>query len=232
MRKSRQQILKRGVIAVAVAVVAIQVLPSLADQLSSTPTNDALTSPTPTPVASESASPSPTSSPSSATGQDQPSPEITYSANDTSTAKILDVKNFVVKVPAALRVDPRATTASFNSIALGGSDFALMCMHSTSATFTLGNTSNLEVEGNGSSDLTIAGASSDVLQAITSGHGITVRAPKGIANSAFTVSAGALSKVGLPEGICEKAPISRQVLVAPFGIDLNTVKTRVNLAKK
>jgi len=232
--KSHNQVLAPIALTVAIGLVAIQVLPSVADQLSSHASKQEITVLTPETITSGNSPQTPSPTPSPTLNQREFSPKITYlkTASPTTPAEILVSDVFVVKTPSALRVDPRATNTTFNSIALGGSEFSIFCLNSTSLTFSISSNPNILIEGNGTTQLRIAGTSSDILNAITSGQGIVLHSSKAIANSAFYVKVGALTKAGLSKTLCEKAPVTKEVFVAPLGIDLNTVKSSINMAKK
>ena len=238
MPKSHNRVLTPIALVVAIGLVAIQVLPSIANQLSSPGRKQEITVLTPeTTTLDNSTQTLPqTSAPalSPTLNQAENSPKITYlvTASPSAPAQILMSDVFVVKIPSVLRVDPRATKTTFNSIALGGSDITIFCLSSTSLTFSISSNPNILIEGNGSTQLRIAGVSSDILNAITSGQGIVLHGSKEIANSAFSVKVGALTKVGLSEALCERAPVTKEVFLAPIGIDLNTVKSSINMEKK
>ena len=219
----------RSALIATVGIVLAQMLPSLAEQ--STPdsiseTDTVVVSPEPTPSVTDSATITDSISPS-------PTPSISYLGSEslTAKAKIVSAASLFFRTPASIQVDPRATSLRFDAIALGGAPTLLVCINSRN-TLTVQPTANLLVAGQGTGNLVLSGNISDVLTSLTSGTGLTLHSAGHISGTEFTFNISALSKPSVDEKLCSSAQISRLVLVTALGIDLNLVKTPVNLGKK
>ena len=230
MSPTMQKLIKRTALLAAVGVVLTQMLPSLADQLTPNPVvENAQSEPSPESTPEPSESPSATSS-----EVVEPVADVTYLPSETPTvkAKVIESASLFFRVPNSVKVDPRATSLRFNSIALGGAEEVLVCISSAKANLSLASRTGILVEGEGSRVLALAGSAGSVLAALTSGHGLTLQSPGRISGSVVTFGVAALNKPSVDAGLCGGAQITRSTAVTALGIDLNTVKTPVNLGKK
>jgi hypothetical protein len=219
----------RSALIATVGFVLAQMLPSLAEQ--STPdaiseTETVVVSPEPSPLETDSVTITDSISPS-------PTPSISYGGGEslTAKAKVVSAAGLFFRTPASIQVDPRATSVRFDAVAIGGAPTLLACINSRN-TLTVQPTPNLLVAGQGTGNLVLSGNISDVLTSLTSGSALTLRSAGHISGSEFTINVSALSKPSVDEKLCSSPQIIRSVSVTALGIDLNLVKTPVNLGKK
>jgi hypothetical protein len=220
----------RAALLAVAGLVLTQILPSLADQLTPDATVETAT-------VTESALPTPTvfDSPTVTDSQSpQPKAEITYLPSDSPTAKakVIAAPALFFRIPNSTQVDPRATSLRFNSVTLGGTSDLLVCIKSANSALTVMSNSRLLVSGQGSQELLISGNIEDVLSTFTSGPGLTIRNPSRISGAVINFGVSALSKPSVDPKLCETPQISRQMNLTALGIDLNVVKTPVDLGKR
>jgi len=211
-------------------LVLTQILPSLADQLTPDATDEITAvseSALPTPAVSDSPTVTESQSP-------QTKAEITYLPSDSPTAKakVIAAPALFFRVPHSLQVDPRATSLRFNSVTLGGTSELIVCIKSANSALTLIPNSRLLVSGQGSQELLVSGDIEDVLTTFTSGTGLTIRNSTRISGAVISFGVSALSKPSVDPKLCESPQISRQMNLTALGIDLNVVKTPVDLGKR
>lgn len=221
---------KRLALFAAVGFVLSQMLPSLADQLTPNPVVDSAE-----PSASAEASPSPSDAPIySASSPADPKADVTYLPSETPTikAKVIDSPSLFFKVPNAIQVDPRATSARTDSFALGGAQDILVCATSGRANLSVSAGSHVLTSGQGTHSLLISGTASDVLSTLTAHHGLTLTAAGRISGSVASFAVAALNKPSVDSALCGGAQFTRSMAVTALGIDLNTVKAPVNMGKK
>lgn len=230
MSPTLQKLAKRTALLAAVGIVLTQMLPSLADQMTPNPVVESAQS-EPAPESTPAPSESPSAAPSA---EAEPEVGVTYLPSETKTvkAKVINSPSLFFRAPNSIKVDPRATSVRFNSFALGGADELLVCISSPRTNLSLASQSGVLVDGQGTRLLALAGSAQPVLSALTSGYGLTLETPGRISGSVVTFGVAALNKPSIDAGLCSGAQITRTVAVSALGIDLNTVKTPVNLGKR
>ena len=230
MSPTLKKIAMRAALFGTLGLALIQMLPSLAEQLTPDPSIEA-------PLSTESPQPSPDPTDSlTATSEPSPEPtaEITYlsSESPTAKAKVIAAPALFFRTPNSVQVDPRATFLRFNSVALGGAANILVCISSTSAAMTIQPNSGVLISGQGTRNLLISGNSDEVLSSLTLGTGLTFQGTSKISGSGIIFEVAALSKPAVDPLLCVAPQFSRFVAVTPLGIDLNIVKAPVDLSKK
>jgi hypothetical protein len=230
MSPTLKKLALRAALLAFVGVALSQMLPSLADQLTpdaSIQTDSITASTGPTPEVIDSPTVADSQSP-------QPKAEITYLVGDSPTAKakVIPAPSLFFRTPNSTQVDPRATFLRFNSVALGGAEAILVCIKSTNSVLTIAPNSKILVLGQGSTDLLISGKMEDVLSTFSLGSGLTIQNSSRISGTGISFGVSALSKPSVDPKLCEAPQVSRVMTLTALGIDLNVVKTPVDLGKK
>jgi hypothetical protein len=230
MSPTLKKLVKRAALLAAVGIVLSQMLPSLADQLTPNPVVENAT-----PSATPEVSPTPSDAPSSdATNPEEPRADITYLPSETPTvkAKVIEARNLFFKVPNSVQVDPRASSLRFTSVALGGAADVLVCVSSSKSNISVSPSAHVLTAGQGTRSLLISGAINDVLNSLSGGHGLTFQSGGRISGSVISFGVAAVTKPSVDAGLCADVQVTRSMAVNALGIDLNTVKTPVDLGKK
>ena len=230
MSPTMRKLAKRTAMLAAVGVILTQMLPSLADQLTPNPVVENAapeSSPEPEPIVTITADPV-------AQASGEPTADVTYLPSETPTvkAKVIESRSLFFKVPNSVQVDPRATSVRFSSVALGGAEDVLVCISSSRANISLSQASGVLTSGQGTHHLVVSGSAPSVLAALTSGHGITGVSQGRISGSTITFGVAAMNKPAADLALCGGAQITRTLAVTALGLDMNTVKTGVNMGKK
>ena len=213
------------------AIVAVQVLPSLADVLSPSP------NPSPTasalPEVSDVASPAPTTSPSpSVTPVPEPSASITYlhtsvSESPTPEPTLADNQDVVLRLPTRFPVDPRATSVKISPFSVASKETVLVCIASTAHIQLTNTSSTVLISGNNTTHLLLSGDGSDITTVLNSGNGLRISASPRVQGSVITTRAMAVTRETLNSELCGEAPQVVTSAVIALGLGMNTVKNPV-----
>ena len=213
------------------AIVAVQVIPSLADVLSPSP------NPSPTasalPEVSDVTSPTPSTSPTTSNSPTpEPSASISYanpSVSDSPTPEptLADDQDIVLRIPTRFPVDPRATSVRITPISVASKQTVLVCIAST-ANIHLANVSqSVLISGNNTKHLLLSGDASDVTTVLNSGNGLRIAASPRIQGAVLTTRAAAVTRETLNSDLCGEAPREVTSAVIALGLGMNTVKNPV-----
>lgn len=227
-------------VAVAIAFLTITtIFPTLAED--NVPVSEVVESPTPQ------ASPAPERT-STATPiepvvnqSEAPSPEPSTSPTDEE-AKVMVAKvqpriNF--RFPNSVALDPRASVVNLPNIAISGGKVGLVCLTSNgvidlSAKGVANNENegSLLIAGDLSTQVRVSGSLSAVSELINSAGGLRVTAAQGrVVNSTLTARYVELSDKDLSADFCGKATNQRTIAFRALGLQMDTVKTRVDFNK-
>ena len=235
-------VLKRLAIAAVVGFLGFQMLSAVADQLSpnnnAEPTSTEAPAPIPTPeTPAPSASATPTPSPSSTA-------EITYISVPTASPDptYADNHSALIKMPATVPVDPRASSTVLPSIYLHSNTYLLACIdvaNARASTFAPTNTDTTTGSalfiGNNSSHLYLSGNPSQLMSVLNSGNGlrlISTTPANHISGARITVRLADLTAPSLNSDLCQGASASASTTITTLGLDLNLQKGAVPLKSK
>jgi cytoskeletal protein RodZ len=238
-------LLKRLVIAAVVGFLGFQMLSAVADQLSPTnptnnpePTSTQAPAPTPspeTPTPTQSAAPTPSPTSSAA---------ITYISVPTASPDptYAETQSALIKMPATVPVDPRASSTVLPSIYLHSNTYLLACVDVTNArasTFAPTNTDTTTGSalfvGNNTSHLYLSGNPSQLMSVLNSGNGlrlISTTAANHISGARISVRLADLTAPSLNTDLCQGATTSASTSITTLGLDLNLQKAPLPLKSK
>ena len=153
--------------------------------------------------------------------------------------------------PKVVSVDPRAKNAILPSITAGSSETLLLCASSDKAIMNisyipyipvainpkkpeLGSRNSFQISGQGSTQLRISGPSYAVMSAFNGGSGMRITSASGsISGSQINLQFVNMSEPTLADHFCGAGAVgnNRSISIRALGIDLQMVKTDVNLKK-
>ena len=213
-------------------LVAVQVIPSLADVLNPSPQPVSSTSPAPEPTLSTQPSATPSQgSTQSAMPAPQPSGSYSYiSPSDSPTAEptLADEQDVFLRVPSTFPVDPRATSVRISPINVYATGDVLMCISTSGSHLWLSNQSETVLtKGNNSKFLVLSGKASDINILLNSGQGIRVGGSPRVQGSVIFSRAAVVTRPTLNSDLCSQAPTTSTSSVVALGLGMNTVKNPV-----
>lgn len=234
-------------LALGVALITVtSVFPTLAEEV--TPNPDVSESAVPEASPSTQAEPSP--SPTDASATQSPTPSQSPNADESaspSPSESEDEKIKVAKVqprisyrfPNSVALDPRATVAFLPQISISGGKVGLLCISSNGLIDVAAKNSvndagegSLLVSGDLSRLLRISGQLGAISNLINSGGGLRVSSSQGrLTNAVVTASYVELTGQDNSEDFCSKATSSRSISFRALGLQMDTVKTRVDFNK-
>ena len=214
-------------------------------------------SPQPSDQASSEALPEPSVQPSaepSAEPSAQPSaqPSVKPTAEPTPIpVHALANQSIYLITPKVVSVDPRAKNAILPSITAGSSETLLLCASSNKAIMNisyipyipvainpkkpeLGSRNSFQISGQGSTQLRISGPSYAVMSAFNGGSGMRITSANGsISGSQINLQFVNMSEPTLADHFCGAGAVgnNRSISIRALGIDLQMVKTDVNLKR-
>ena len=236
------------------AAIVSTIAPTLADELSSSPSMlqpEPATSTTASVVIQESvtASDSPTviatftpepaiTRPAIATSTDQPLPESSDSATADGEGVPWEIQpKYTLRIPASGAIDPRATTYFLPRIFVEPQDpdveFTMACLSSAGANLDLktkGSPDNspegeLLISGDNSGLLIVSGATNKVINALNAAGGLFIRSTGGgLAGRSLTFRFVAMTSPTIKSEFCSKAQSGVITTIRALGLDLSTVK--------
>jgi hypothetical protein len=219
------------------AAIIVIVAPTSAEETSPDP------APTPTEIIDtttaivDTSTPTPYASPISVDTSTIAETLTVLSVKDTTTPLSVQPK-FVIKAPATLTIDPRATTKYLPAINFSGSDVVLACI--------TGNNVNLDVAGKKSvsdgasaghiivgdmtSALFISGKTTDVLNLINSENGLFAYTTSGgLADRSVSIELVAMTNPGVKRSFCDSAKSVASLTFRSMGLGMDTVKSGITL---
>ena len=234
-----QGMVKRLLIAAVVGFLGFQMLSAVADQLSPNNNADPQSTQAADPIPSPQ-TPAPTESPS-ATPSATPSADITYISVPTASPDptYADHQSALIKMPATVPVDPRASSTVLPNIYLHSDTYLLACIDLTGArasTFAPMNTDTTTGSalfvGNNSAHLYLSGNPTQVMNVLNSGNGlrlISTTPTNHISGARINIRLASLTAPSLNADLCQGAAASAQTTITTLGLDLNLQKGSVPL---
>ena len=236
------------------AAVISTIAPTLADELSSSPTmlqpeptisstasitvqESATASDTPTAAATFTPEPAITR-PAIVNSTEQPLPEGSDSATALGEGQAWKVQpKYTLRIPASGAIDPRATSYFFPRIFVEAQDpdvkFTMACISSAGANLDLkskGSPDNapdgeLLISGDQSGLLIVSGATNKVINAINASGGLLIRSTGGgLAGRSLTLRFVAMTSPAAKSELCSRAQSGVITTIRALGLDLSTVK--------
>ena len=234
------------------AALISTIAPTLADELSSSPSMlqpEAITSTTTTVPVTESATATDTPTamasftpepaitrPAIAPSTYQPLPESSDSATAEGQPWEIQPK-YTLRIPASGAIDPRATTYFLPTIFVQAQDpeveFTMACISSAGATVDLkgkGAADNapegdLLISGDQSGLLILSGATNKVVNALNASGGLLIRSTGGgLAGRSLTFRFVAMTGPNIKSEFCSQAQSGVITTIRALGLDLSTVK--------
>lgn len=159
------------------------------------------------------------------------------SIKETTTPLSVQPK-FVIKVPATLTIDPRATTKFIPTIYFSGAEYVLACINGNGVNLDIaekrlasnGTVDNHIVVGDLTSSLFVSGKSSDVLNLINSNNGLfAYSASGGLADKSISIELVAMTNPGVKRTFCDSAQSSATLSFRSMGLEMGTVKSGITL---
>ena len=218
------------------AIVAVQVVPSIADVLTDTSQSESSASPSaassPSPNSETDANANSDMSPSP-TSPAMPSASVTYSSDsqsESATAEptLADGQEIQLRIPGNFPVDPRANSVRITPINVYATGEVLFCLSTSGSRFSLLNSSKaVELEGNNTSQLILSGKASAINELLNSGQGLWVEGKPRVQGAVFTARAAIVTKPTLSTDLCKAAPKVISSAISALGLGMNTVKNPV-----
>jgi hypothetical protein len=159
------------------------------------------------------------------------------SVKETTTALATQPK-FLIKAPATLTIDPRATTKYLPQLSISGSEFVLACITGANVNLDIsGKRSASDGVANGqiivgdlTSALFVSGKTSDVVNLINSQGGLLAYSTGGgLADRSIVIELVAMSNPGVKRTFCDFAKSSATVTFRSMGLEMSTNKSGINL---
>lgn len=252
--KKSVKYLARALAMTLFAAVISTIAPTLADELSSSPsmlqpepTISSATSvgaqesstATETPTADASFTPEPAiTRPANSSATYQPLPENSDSATADGQGLPWEIQpKYTLRIPASGAIDPRATTYFLPHIFIQPQDsdveFTMACISSTGATIDLKSKSAAEnapegellISGDQSGLLIVAGATNKVVNALNASGGLMIRSTGGgLAGRSLTLRFVAMTGPAIKSEYCSRAQSGVITTIRALGLDLSTVK--------
>ena len=226
-----------------ISVTAYGVIPAIADELASAPLPPALESTTQTdqPIPASAAPSVIPSTTISESPSDAPSPAPSDSPSEEAIPKLLDPQpGFTYRIPSEVAIDPRAGILILPRLAFfGGGENGILCV-TGNAIFDVGqkNFSNnsesqgLKVVGDFTSRLIISGNAAALNSVINSGNGLRVISNQGhLAYTGISFSYAGITLPSTDPTFCGQAPYRASIFFRPLGLQMDTVKTKVEFKK-
>lgn len=216
-------------------IVAVQVVPSIADVLNSAPEASASPSASPGSVPSDSPSPTPSEvSPTPVSPTPQPSGSYSYlipSESPTAEPALTDEQDIVLRVPTKFLVDPRATSVKASPINVYAEGDILMCISTSGSHLWLSNQSEtVQVKGNNSKFLVLSGSPSDINILLNTGQGLRIGGTPRVQGAVLFTRAAVVTKPTLNAELCGQAPKAVSSAISPLGLGMETVKNPVKIS--
>ena len=159
------------------------------------------------------------------------------SVKETTTPLSVQPK-FVIKVPATLTIDPRATTKFIPTINLSGSEYVLACINGSGVNLDIaakrqvsdGTTGGHIIVGDMTTALFVSGKTPDVLNLINSENGLfAYSAGGGLADKSVSIELVAMTNPGVKRTFCDSAKSSATLTFRSMGLEMGTVKSGITL---
>lgn len=244
--RKRYVSLSSRLVALMVAFLTITtVFPSIAEE--GAPVIEAVEpAQTPVPQSSEqnleAATPEPSSSPQDASPTPSPTNSEQGTEEEDEEVKIVPVEvqpQITFRFPPSLAHDPRASVAFLPQLSITGGSVGLLCLSSNGvidiATKNLVNNSldgEFLVMGDLSTQVRIAGQLNQIIQFMNQSGGIKISAASGrLSSTIVTARYVELTGVDAALNLCGSATNARSIGFRPLGLQMDTVKTRVDFNK-
>ncbi len=235
--KRRKLIIRFSILALITFFVA-QVIPILAGEQNTAVESQTVVAPSdtstvtlaPSDTSTVTLAPDETSTPSAS-----PSPTPTY-----VSAKAIPGQGMDIQIPQSITVDPRAQVAQIARIAAKGPVYILICIRANNLVMDVVSkgspddvsASNLYLDGDFSSNLTLAGETELVISALNSAGGLRVSGlGRKLAGASLDFTFIATDKMADNRALCGEAAQAnhRTVRFTPLGLGMGLKKGRVTL---
>jgi hypothetical protein len=175
----------------------------------------------------------------SESGTDQKEGEETTEEEDEKVKAVTPQPQILFRVPSSVAVDPRARVAFLPQINITGGTLGMLCISSNALVDVglknyadAGQKDVMIIAGDNSPFVRIAGNLSDINSVINSAGGLKVGSFQGrLSTSAIHMQYIELSGLDASAEFCSKAGNNRTVGFRALGLQLDTVKTRVDFNK-
>ena len=219
------------------AAIIIVVAPTSAEENSPTP------DPTPTQIIDtttaivDTSTPTPYATPISIDTSTIAETLTALSVKETTTPLAVQPK-FVIKVPATLTIDPRATTKFIPLINFSGSEYLLACINGNGVNLDIaakrqasdGSAGGHIIVGDMTTALFVSGKTSEVLDLINSENGLfAYSANGGLADKSVSIELVAMTSPGVKRTFCDFAKSSATLTFRSMGLEMGTVKSGITL---